>query len=123
MVIGIVSAVVICFLVGFGSFEWGKSHKQNEILKKQSIEEQNKQKETIKSRNLQESQYKISQEQQLKELSLIKKCLKSYNLPNEKVHCVGVYAMLKEKYTYIPDEKTILHFLKIYILNKIKKQD
>lgn len=123
MTITIVSAIIICFLVGFGCFEWGKSHKEKEIFKQQSLREQEKQKENLYTLEKKEKQYNIEQKQYLKDLQLIKNCLKIHGLPSDKIYCMGIYAMLKEKYVYIPSEKTILHFLKIYILNKVKKQD
>ena len=123
MTITIVSAIIICFLVGFGCFEWGKSHKESEIFKQQSLKEQEKQKENYTLLEQRDKQYHIEQMQYSKDLKLIKKCLNTQKLPYEKIYCIGVYAMLKEKYSYIPDEKTILHFLKINVLDKIKKQD
>lgn len=117
----IIEAVLICFFVGVGCFQWGKHKAEDEAFVKKSKEEQEKQDKSCVERKLNEERYLEKEKEKKKNFQIIKNCLKEFNLPNNKCYIVGLYAMLEDRYISIPDKKYIKQYIKQKFIKKNRK--
>lgn len=123
MYIEIISFIVICFFVGGLCFSWGKNTAEKEIHEVEKQRKEEDQQKRVEENKLKQERKLLEEKEQKKELKLLSNCLKSFGLPCSKKYCIGLMAMLKDKYVFIPDNETVKKFIKVNFIDIKNKEE